>query len=109
MKTPLPGGGERYSAESQRRHTLFCGTQAIQAKGNFPGGRGALAVVVRTGKPLLEVALRTIKNLIFCTGMLSAFVFTECKFQFLILYVNVWECTYSINRQVETPPVKKLP
>ncbi|XP_063065019.1 cation-transporting ATPase 13A2 isoform X2 [Engraulis encrasicolus] len=49
MKTPLPGGGERYSAESQRRHTLFCGTQAIQAKGNFPGGRGALAVVVRTG------------------------------------------------------------
>ncbi|KAL2103581.1 hypothetical protein ACEWY4_000449 [Coilia grayii] len=49
IKTPLPGGGERYSADAQRRHTLFCGTQAIQAKGNYPGGRGALAVVVCTG------------------------------------------------------------
>lgn len=49
MKTPLPASGEQYNAEAQRRHTLFCGTQAIQAKGGCPGGRGALAVVVRTG------------------------------------------------------------
>ncbi|XP_076133092.1 polyamine-transporting ATPase 13A2 isoform X1 [Alosa pseudoharengus] len=49
MKTPLPAAGERYCTEAQRRHTLFCGTQAIQAKGGCPGGRGALAVVVRTG------------------------------------------------------------
>ncbi|XP_031422205.1 cation-transporting ATPase 13A2 isoform X2 [Clupea harengus] len=49
MKTPLPAAAERYSADAQRRHTLFCGTQAIQAKGGCPGGRGALAVVVHTG------------------------------------------------------------
>lgn len=49
MKTPLPMTEERYSTETQRRHTLFCGTQAIQAKGGCPGGRGAVAVVVSTG------------------------------------------------------------
>uniref|UniRef100_A0A8B9LRL9 ATPase cation transporting 13A2 n=1 Tax=Astyanax mexicanus TaxID=7994 RepID=A0A8B9LRL9_ASTMX len=49
MKTPLSVSGETYSPESQRRHTLFCGTQIIQARGGRPGGKGALAVVTRTG------------------------------------------------------------
>lgn len=49
MKTPLPAIREKFSAEAQRRHTLFCGTQVIQAKGGCPGGKGALAVVARTG------------------------------------------------------------
>lgn len=44
MKTALPEGGGQYNSEAQRRHTLFSGTQVIQAK----GGR-ATAVVTRTG------------------------------------------------------------
>ncbi|KAM9505795.1 polyamine-transporting ATPase 13A2 isoform 1-T1 [Salvelinus alpinus] len=49
MKTPLPAAGGRYSPEAQRRHTLFCGTQCIQAKGGRPGRGGAIAVVTSTG------------------------------------------------------------
>ncbi|XP_056279405.1 cation-transporting ATPase 13A2 isoform X2 [Pseudoliparis swirei] len=46
LKTPLPAGEGRYSSETeQRRHTLFCGTQLIQAK----GCSGAVAVVTSTG------------------------------------------------------------
>lgn len=49
LKTPLPAGEGKYSAETERRHTLFCGTQLIQAKGGRPGGSGAVAVVTSTG------------------------------------------------------------
>ncbi|XP_059188921.1 cation-transporting ATPase 13A2 isoform X2 [Centropristis striata] len=49
LKTPLPTGEGRYSSETERRHTLFCGTQLIQAKGGGPGGSGAVAVVTSTG------------------------------------------------------------
>ncbi|XP_029291341.1 polyamine-transporting ATPase 13A2 isoform X2 [Cottoperca gobio] len=49
LKTPLPAGEGRYSSETERRHTLFCGTQLIQAKGGGPGGSGAVAVVTSTG------------------------------------------------------------
>lgn len=50
MKTPLSMSEDTYNAESQRRHTLFCGTQVIQAKGGGPDGKGVIAVVTRTGK-----------------------------------------------------------
>ncbi|XP_032377687.1 polyamine-transporting ATPase 13A2 [Etheostoma spectabile] len=49
LKTPLLAGKGRYSSETERRHTLFCGTQLIQAKGGGPGGSGAVAVVTSTG------------------------------------------------------------
>ncbi len=49
MKTPLSVSEATYSPESQRRHTLFCGTQLIQAKGGGSAGNGAIAVVTRTG------------------------------------------------------------
>ncbi|XP_070823849.1 polyamine-transporting ATPase 13A2 isoform X2 [Chaetodon trifascialis] len=49
LKTPLPAGEGKYSSEAERRHTLFCGTQLIQAKGGRPGGSGAVAVVTSTG------------------------------------------------------------
>ncbi|KAF3860102.1 hypothetical protein F7725_000357 [Dissostichus mawsoni] len=49
LKTPLPAGEGRFSTETERRHTLFCGTQLIQAKGGRPGGGGAVAVVTSTG------------------------------------------------------------
>uniref|UniRef100_A0A3P9IIQ1 Polyamine-transporting ATPase 13A2 n=1 Tax=Oryzias latipes TaxID=8090 RepID=A0A3P9IIQ1_ORYLA len=49
LKTPLPSGDVTYSADGDRRHTLFCGTQLIQAKGGGPGGSGAVAVVTNTG------------------------------------------------------------
>ncbi|NWI66644.1 AT132 ATPase, partial [Todus mexicanus] len=51
MKTPLPAGSQAastvYSPEEHKRHTLFCGTQVIQAK-SYMGGE-VLAVVTRTG------------------------------------------------------------
>uniref|UniRef100_A0A668ABV8 ATPase cation transporting 13A2 n=1 Tax=Myripristis murdjan TaxID=586833 RepID=A0A668ABV8_9TELE len=49
LKTPLPASEGRYSSDSERRHTLFCGTQLIQAKGRGTGGTGAIAVVTSTG------------------------------------------------------------
>ncbi|KAM6924917.1 polyamine-transporting ATPase 13A2 [Xenentodon cancila] len=49
LKTPLPAGDGTYSSDTGRRHTLFCGTQIIQAKGGKPGGSGAVAVVTSTG------------------------------------------------------------
>ncbi|XP_034550797.1 cation-transporting ATPase 13A2 isoform X2 [Notolabrus celidotus] len=49
LKTPLPTGDGRYSSETERRHTIFCGTHLIQAKGGGPEGRGAVAVVTSTG------------------------------------------------------------
>ncbi|XP_072222711.1 polyamine-transporting ATPase 13A2 isoform X1 [Leuresthes tenuis] len=49
LKTPLPAGDRMYSSDTERRHTLFCGTQLIQAKGGRPGGSGAVAVVTSTG------------------------------------------------------------
>lgn len=50
LKTPLPAGEETYSAESERRHTLYCGTHLIQAKGGGTGDHGAIAVVTNTGE-----------------------------------------------------------
>uniref|UniRef100_A0A671RNC8 Probable cation-transporting ATPase 13A2 n=1 Tax=Sinocyclocheilus anshuiensis TaxID=1608454 RepID=A0A671RNC8_9TELE len=49
MKMPLSVSESAYSPESQRRHTLFCGTQLIQAKGGVSAGNGAIAVVTCTG------------------------------------------------------------
>uniref|UniRef100_A0AAQ5YZW8 Cation-transporting P-type ATPase N-terminal domain-containing protein n=1 Tax=Amphiprion ocellaris TaxID=80972 RepID=A0AAQ5YZW8_AMPOC len=49
LKTPLPAGEGKYSSDTERRHTLFCGTQLIQAKGGMPGCGGAVAVVTNTG------------------------------------------------------------
>uniref|UniRef100_A0A8C2G8W0 ATPase cation transporting 13A2 n=1 Tax=Cyprinus carpio TaxID=7962 RepID=A0A8C2G8W0_CYPCA len=49
MKTPLSVSEATYRSESQPRHTLFCGTQLIQAKGGGPAGNGAIAVVTCTG------------------------------------------------------------
>lgn len=50
LKTPLQAGDRKYSSDTERRHTLFCGTQLIQAKGGGPGGSGAVAVVTSTGE-----------------------------------------------------------
>ncbi|XP_062363421.1 polyamine-transporting ATPase 13A2 isoform X5 [Cinclus cinclus] len=51
MKTPLPVSGQAgsttYCPEEHRRHTLFCGTQLIQAKAYADSE--VLAVVTRTG------------------------------------------------------------
>nr|XP_056721435.1 polyamine-transporting ATPase 13A2 [Euleptes europaea] len=51
MKTPLPEGllaaSTIYSPEEHRRHTLFCGTQVLQARSYV--GADVLAVVTRTG------------------------------------------------------------
>uniref|UniRef100_H3B7S7 Polyamine-transporting ATPase 13A2 n=1 Tax=Latimeria chalumnae TaxID=7897 RepID=H3B7S7_LATCH len=51
LKTPLPCSGHAassaYSPEEHKRHTLFCGTQIIQAKSY--GEEKVIAVVTRTG------------------------------------------------------------
>lgn len=50
LKTPLPACDRLYNSASEPRHTLFCGTQLIQAKGGGPRGSGAVAVVTSTGE-----------------------------------------------------------
>lgn len=50
LKTPLQASDRKYSSDTERRHTLFSGTQLIQAKGGRPGGSGAVAVVTSTGE-----------------------------------------------------------
>ncbi|MBN3324731.1 AT132 ATPase, partial [Atractosteus spatula] len=47
MKTALLKGTALYSPDAHQRHTLFCGTQVIQAKG--ASQVNAIAVVTRTG------------------------------------------------------------
>lgn len=51
MKTPLPDGPNAadtvYSSDAHRRHTLFCGTQIIQAKSYVDSD--VVAVVLKTG------------------------------------------------------------
>lgn len=49
LKTPLAATDQRYSSETERRHTLFCGTQVLQGKGGGPEGSSAVAVVTSTG------------------------------------------------------------
>lgn len=49
LKTPLAAADRRYSSETERRHTLFCGTQVIQGKAGGPEGTFAVAVVTNTG------------------------------------------------------------
>ncbi|XP_055078913.1 cation-transporting ATPase 13A2 isoform X2 [Periophthalmus magnuspinnatus] len=49
LKTPLPAGDQRYNSETERRYTLFCGTQVIQGKGGGLEGSPAVAVVTSTG------------------------------------------------------------
>lgn len=54
LKTPLPKGPEEasatYSREDHKRHTLFCGTQVIQARSY--GDTDILAVVTHTGEAI---------------------------------------------------------
>ncbi|KAM3921896.1 polyamine-transporting ATPase 13A2 isoform 2-T2 [Leptodactylus fuscus] len=51
MKTPLPDGPSAadtvYSSDAHRRHTIFCGTQIIQAKSYLD--KEVLAIVTKTG------------------------------------------------------------
>ncbi|XP_066231295.1 polyamine-transporting ATPase 13A2 isoform X5 [Saccopteryx leptura] len=47
LKTALPEGAVPYCPETQRRHTLFCGTLMLQARAFV--GPHVLAVVTRTG------------------------------------------------------------
>lgn len=49
LKTPLAVADRQYSSEIERRHTLFCGTQVIQGKGEGLAGSPAVAVVTSTG------------------------------------------------------------
>ncbi|XP_077434192.1 polyamine-transporting ATPase 13A2 [Vanacampus margaritifer] len=49
LKTPLLDSERKYSSDSERKNTLFCGTQIIRAKGGGPGDAGAVAVVTGTG------------------------------------------------------------
>ncbi|XP_077371234.1 polyamine-transporting ATPase 13A2 isoform X2 [Festucalex cinctus] len=49
LKTPLMDSERKYSSDTERKHTLFCGTQIIRAKGGGPGDAGAVAVVTGTG------------------------------------------------------------
>lgn len=48
LKTVLPKGPAPYNPETHRRHTLFCGTVVLQARGFV--GPHVLAVVTQTGK-----------------------------------------------------------
>ncbi|XP_051915684.1 cation-transporting ATPase 13A2 isoform X2 [Hippocampus zosterae] len=49
LKTPLLSSEKKYISDVDRKHTLFCGTQLIQAKGGGSGDVGAVAVVTGTG------------------------------------------------------------
>ncbi|XP_049608682.1 polyamine-transporting ATPase 13A2 isoform X2 [Syngnathus scovelli] len=49
LKTPLLDSENIYNSAAERKHTLFCGTQLIRAKGGGLGDFGAVAVVTGTG------------------------------------------------------------
>ncbi|XP_030623586.1 cation-transporting ATPase 13A2-like [Chanos chanos] len=93
MKTPLPSTGEQYSPESQKRHTLFCGTQVIQAKGSYQGGKGAVAVVTRTG--FFTAKGNLVSSILYAQPTDFRFNKDACKFLFFLGFLALCGTVYS--------------
>lgn len=93
LKTPLPAGEGRYSSETERRHTLFCGTQLIQAKGGRPGGGGAVAVVTSTG--FFTAKGNLVSSILYPQPTNFRFYQDSVKFLFILAFVALIGTIYS--------------
>ncbi|XP_038579201.1 cation-transporting ATPase 13A2 isoform X1 [Micropterus salmoides] len=93
LKTPLPAGEGTYSSETERRHTLFCGTQLIQAKGGGPGGVGAVAVVTSTG--FFTAKGNLVSSILYPQPTNFRFYQDSAKFLFMLCFVAFIGTIYS--------------
>ncbi|XP_053173607.1 cation-transporting ATPase 13A2 isoform X2 [Scomber japonicus] len=93
LKTPLPAGEGKYSSETERRHTLFCGTQLIQAKGGRPGGGGAVAVVISTG--FFTAKGNLVSSILYPQPANFRFYQDSVKFLFVLGFVALLGTIYS--------------
>ncbi|KAM9116106.1 polyamine-transporting ATPase 13A2 isoform 1-T1 [Pangshura tecta] len=96
MKTPLPSGPQAanmiYSPEEHKRHTLFCGTQVLQAKSYV--GKEVLAVVTRTGFCTAKGDL--ISSILYPKPVSFRFYRDAMKFVLFLAVLALIGTTYSI-------------
>uniref|UniRef100_A0A674K7Q5 ATPase cation transporting 13A2 n=1 Tax=Terrapene triunguis TaxID=2587831 RepID=A0A674K7Q5_9SAUR len=96
MKTPLPSGPQAanmiYSPEEHKRHTLFCGTQVLQAKSYV--GKEVLAVVTRTGFCTAKGDL--ISSILYPKPVSFRFYRDAVKFVLFLAVLALIGTTYSI-------------
>uniref|UniRef100_A0A8C8RR02 ATPase cation transporting 13A2 n=1 Tax=Pelusios castaneus TaxID=367368 RepID=A0A8C8RR02_9SAUR len=96
MKTPLPSGPQAtntiYSPEEHKRHTLFCGTQVLQAKSYM--GKEVLAVVTRTGFCTAKGDL--ISSILYPKPVSFRFYKDAVKFVLFLAVLALIGTTYSI-------------
>ncbi|XP_068185637.1 polyamine-transporting ATPase 13A2 isoform X2 [Antennarius striatus] len=106
LKTPLPHTEKTYSSESERRHTLFCGTTLIQARGGGPRGSGAIAVVVNTGFFTAKGCL--VSSILHPRPMNFRFYRDSAKFLLLLGFVALVGSIYSFVILFRDSTVKSL-
>uniref|UniRef100_A0A8C3SEC1 Polyamine-transporting ATPase 13A2 n=1 Tax=Chelydra serpentina TaxID=8475 RepID=A0A8C3SEC1_CHESE len=96
MKTPLPSGPQAanviYSPEEHKRHTLFCGTQVLQAKSYVD--KEVLAVVTRTGFCTAKGDL--ISSILYPKPVSFRFYRDAVKFVLFLAVLALIGTTYSI-------------
>uniref|UniRef100_A0A8C4H0R2 ATPase cation transporting 13A2 n=1 Tax=Dicentrarchus labrax TaxID=13489 RepID=A0A8C4H0R2_DICLA len=93
LKTPLPAGERTYSSETERRHTLFCGTQLIQAKGGGQEGSGAIAVVTSTG--FFTAKGNLVSSILYPQPTNFRFYRDSAKFLLVLSFVAMFGTIYS--------------
>ncbi|XP_035511838.1 cation-transporting ATPase 13A2 [Morone saxatilis] len=93
LKTPLPAGERTYSSETERRHTLFCGTQLIQAKGGGQEGSGAIAVVTSTG--FFTAKGNLVSSILYPQPTNFRFYRDSAKFLLVLSFVALFGTVYS--------------
>ncbi|XP_074831739.1 polyamine-transporting ATPase 13A2 [Carettochelys insculpta] len=109
MKTPLPNGPQAgsmtYSPEEHKRHTLFCGTQVVQAKSYM--GPEVLAVVTRTGFCTAKGDL--ISSILYPKPLSFRFYKDAVKFVLFLAALALMGTTYSIVILIKNQvPLKQI-
>lgn len=92
-KTPPHSGNEPYNINNHKRHSLFAGTNVIQAR--YYGGEYVLASVVRTGFDTAKGSL--VKSILFPTQVGLKFYKDSMKFLFILVFIAIIGmiyCTY---------------
>ncbi|KAL4658526.1 putative cation-transporting ATPase 13A2 isoform X1 [Arapaima gigas] len=106
MKTPLPNSRGLYSPDTHCKHTLFCGTQVIQAKEEHRDGKGVLAIVTRTG--FFTAKGELIRSILYSKPTKFRFNRDITKYLFALGFVAFIGTIYSIVILVKVATVKEL-
>ena len=104
-KTPVPMEQVEYSPHKHKRHTLFAGTQIIQARYYSQGM--VLAVVVRTS--FLTSKGGMVRSILFPKPLNIKFYWDSIKFILILAVLAVLSFIYTILvLQLRSPPVSEV-